>query len=234
MYMPFMLKLSHVVVFGGERGEGLQKTEKLALYADSVTVVPESACNLQSMVFPAGPIKHGSEKLSFLKETHVRVAQQSASRWNIGRFLRGADFVCSDLSSRKLNEQIARLCRKRGIRCNIIDTKDLCDTWFMSMIDTEGLLAAFSSHGNCAYASKTARESLLPAVETQGQISLILTKARNYLKQACPEQSALPILAAIHHDPQFQTLCTNQDWTAAETCALTMAQHRRDNHGQTI
>lgn len=238
MHMPLMMRLQNVVVFGGERGEGLQKTEKLALYADSVLVVPEQAGGEYCIEFPAGPVQHVAEKLTFSKSVTVCVAPRSASRWNIGHYLHGADFVCSDLADRRLNELIWKLCQKRGIRCNIIDTKDLGDVWFMSLVDVPGLLVGISSRGECAYASRAAREDLHEVLENQGRISLVLSQARKAFLEArrdvaargagsigsTPPKGALAMLEALNHHPEFQAGCKTGDWEATLGFALAFAQ----------
>ena len=222
MHMPLMVNLRRVVVFGGERGEGLQKSEKLALYADAVLIVPESRPAAPYIEFPAGPVRFVAEKLAFKQTVQVPLAKQAATRWNIGRHLRGADFVCSDLADRKLNEQISRLCARRGIRCNIIDTKDLGDTWFMSLIDVPGLLTGISSRGECAYAARAAREDLHETLEHQGRISQILSRARAaYLATpgAKPAKGALRMLENLNRHPDFRRLCTHNGWDQAAAFA---------------
>jgi len=163
-----------------------------------------------------------AEKLAFKQTVRVPLAKQAASRWNIGRYLRGADFVCSDLADRTLNERISHLCAKRGIRCNIIDTKDLGDTWFMSLIDVPGLLTGISSRGECAYAARAAREDLHEDLAQQGRISQILSRARAaYLATpgAKPAKGALTMLESLHHNPDFRKLCADSGWDQASVFA---------------
>lgn len=241
MFMPLMVELRRALVFGGERGEGLQKTEKLALFADELLVVPESLPAPAWIDFPAGPIRHGGEALAFAAGRRVAVHPRPAGRRGLGRLLAGVDFVCSDLADAGLNRHIAAQCRRRGIRCNVIDNKELSDVWFMSLIDEPGLLAGLSSRGECAYASKAARLALRPAVARQGRIGRIYSQARAAYLAArgggesaigaagrpggapAGAKSALAMLEGLDARPDFAAALAAGDWDGALALALAHA-----------
>ncbi len=219
--MPFMIQIRKAVVFAGERGEGLQKVEKLSIYADQVLVIPEKHCDYQEILFPAGPIVHGTEILEFSSAKTAKVQAKIANKNNYKQAIKGADFVCSDLLDRKLNQKIFAYCKKKGIRCNVIDTKDLCDTWFMSLIDVPGMLVGISSKGGCAYYSKQSRQELHEQIRARGQMSLALVEVKEFIKQANNKMdgptlglSVIPTLAKVYNDQTFRNFMAreqNQD-----------------------
>ena len=54
VYMPLMIDLRKVVVLGGERGEGLQKVPKFAVFTDRLIVVPEAPYPHDQIILAAG------------------------------------------------------------------------------------------------------------------------------------------------------------------------------------
>ena len=221
MFMPLMVDLKRVILFGGERGEGRQKCEKLACYADELLVVPERPFPQEEIVLDAGPLPHVAERLELSEARRIPVAAEPASSSSIGRFISGATFVVSDLSDRALNEQIASTCRERGILCNVIDTKDLCSVWFMSLIDTPHLVAAISSKGGCAYFAKQTRIELEPEIARREPVAAILTEARALVPKGVDRTA---VLDAIYRDAVFNHMVTAGEWTEARARAATIRE----------
>lgn len=228
-YLPFMLGLQKVIVFAGERGEGLQKVEKLALYAQELVLVPENPpatwastapeapLRGTELVFEPGPVRWVAENLAFTKERRVRVLEHTASwylarPWRIRGLLRGVDYVCSDLLSRPNNEALHRICHKKHIRHTVVDTKDLSDTWFMSLVDSGPLVAGISSRGNCAFYSKKLREEL----EQDFAQRAPLAQALGELRSALPRKNRSTVLEAAWNDPLFRTLARSNPEAAVK------------------
>lgn len=179
MYMPLMIDIRKAVVFAGERGEGLQKVHKLARFADQLLVVPEAADFRDSSIrVEAGLSPLLGEHLVLDQARDIPVHPVPAAALDeeaMRQVIEGADFVSSDLTSRALNESIARICRAAGVRCNIIDTKDLCDTWFMSLAQTPGLVAGLSTKGRAAFAAVEVRKVVQAELDRlEGPVALLL------------------------------------------------------------
>ena len=234
MYMPFMIGLNRVLVFAGERGEGLQKSEKLALFADEVYVIPEIHPreiikdeapydkDTQSFVFKPGPVRWVKEKLIFKKEVLAKVHPVSANTlaknfFKFRKLIKSANYICSDLSDRKLNERIHKICTKLRIRHTIVDTKDLSDTWFMSIIDAGSLLTAISTRGGVAYFARKTREELESLIQERGEMAQILADFRALI----PREKREEALEAIYHDERFRELMNEKKST--EVIAYTKA-----------
>lgn len=162
MYMPLMVDIQRAVVFAGERGEGLQKTQKLALFADDLLVVSEAPPTAHEIVIPAGKPSELNENLVLKAERVIPIHPVSAAEADLDALIAGATFVTSDLTDRSLNERIRDVARRHHVLCNIIDTKDLCDTWFMSLIETDHLIAGLSTKAKATYYVTRLRKALEP------------------------------------------------------------------------
>jgi siroheme synthase (precorrin-2 oxidase/ferrochelatase) len=212
VYMPLMVNLRMVVVLGGERGEGLQKVQKFAVFADRLIVVPEAPYPHDEIVLPAGPQDLLREDLQLPEERRVPVTHEPASSQSIARYCRGATLVCSDLNDRKLNETARSFCEEQNILCNIIDTKDLCNTWLMSLIDTPDFQVALTTKGRCAYYAAKAREELSPVVNKMGRWATVLASLRSLVPQG---RSKMATLDEVYHDPEFCKAMNRSDFDAA-------------------
>ncbi len=232
MYMPLNVDIKKAYIFGGERGEGLQKTQKLGIFADEILVIAEEFRTLDEMfmgngqereiIIPPGYPSELNEKLYLETQRRVPVHPVLARDMDLEGLLQPGPgvFVVSDLQDRKLNERISRLCQSRGILCNIIDTKDLCTVWFMSLIQTPSLSVAISSRGGAAFFSARLREELQPLIEDRDQVSRILTEVRASLPQG---KDRLGVLEKIYKDWKFQRLVKKKKWGEAEERAIFLA-----------
>jgi len=160
--MPLMVDIKKAVVFAGERGEGLQKTQKLAVFADELLVVAETLPSSLEIVIPAGKPSEVNENLVLKTERRVPVHSVAAAEADLDALIAPATFVTSDLVDRALNERIAATAKKHHVLCNIIDTRDLCDTWFMSLIETDHLILGLSSKAKATYYVTRLRRQLEP------------------------------------------------------------------------
>ena len=181
MYMPLMVDIKRAVVFAGERGEGLQKTQKLALFADELLVVCEAVPASSEIFIPAGKPPEVNEQLVLRAERRVPVHGVRAAEADLDALVTGASFVTSDLSDRALNEKLAAVCRKHHVLCNIIDTKDLCDTWFMSLIETDHLIAGLSTKAKATYYVTRLRKELEPRFQNWEKEAAFTASVRELL-----------------------------------------------------
>jgi siroheme synthase (precorrin-2 oxidase/ferrochelatase) len=215
MYMPLMIDIKRALVFGGERGEGLQKAEKLAFFAQEMLVVPEGKNAPEIMVFGPGPGRYVKEKLVFDESVVVPVFPNTADQADLRALIQEASFVTSDLEDRKLNRRIAQICGQLGRPCNIIDDKELCNTWFMSTIHTPTMILGISSQGGCAFYSKQTRLELQEQIEDRSEISRILT----WVRAGLPRESRLQGLEELYSLEEFQRLAGARDWKELEVFA---------------
>jgi len=184
MYMPLMVDIQRAVVFAGERGEGLQKTQKLALFADELLVVSEAAPSSGEIVIPAGKPSEVNENLLLPAERRVPVYPLRAAEADLDALIAGATFVTSDLTDRALNERIVAVAKKHHVLCNIIDTKDLCDTWFMSLIETDHLIVGLSTKAKATYYVTRLRKHLEPKFVRWEKEAAFTAAARELLPKA--------------------------------------------------
>lgn len=203
MYMPFMIDVRRAVVFGVERDEGLQKTEKMAVFADELLVVPESEDAPPEIVLEAGSLNRVPESLSLDERRRVPVADRPASKESIDEFVEGATFLTSDLEDESLNRSIQEACEKRNILCNVIDVKELCDTWLMSVIDEPNMIAEISSKGGCAFYSQRTRIELEKQFQKRSEVSEIFTEMRDHLRE---DQCNLCALTVVYEEDEIQEL----------------------------
>lgn len=226
-YMPLAVDMKNVIVFGGEREEGLQKTEKLAVFADKLLVVPETDEAPDEIVLESGPLNRVPESLSMEERRVIPVASEPASRETIPGYLEGhLSFVTSDLEDRELNEQIAEICRERNILCNIIDQKDLCNTWLLSVIDAPNMMAGISTKGGCAFYSQRTRIELEEELQRRSEISRILTTLRSELRE---QQCTFCVLEIVYQHQPFQDLLEQQQWETALHVARERARRVPDD-----
>lgn len=209
MYMPFMVDVRRAIVFGGEREEGLQKTEKMAVFADDLLVVPESDSAPESIELDEGPLRRVPESLNLEEPRSVPVAPEPARSENLEKYITGATFVTSDLEDPDLNDRIYEICEDKNILCNIIDVKERCNTWFMSVIDVPNMIAGISTKGGCAFYSQRTRIELEEEFEQRSEASRVFTEMRNQLRE---EQCNLCTLTVVYEEAEIQELMEQGSW----------------------
>ena len=226
--MPLMVDVGKVVVFGGERGEGRQKAEKLSCFSDRVLVVPESAGGESELVFGPGQPSLLNEQLRGDEIRRVPVAAEAASLANIGQFVEGCRFVCSDLQDDGLNREIVRQAQQRGILYNVIDNKALCNVWFMSLIDNPSCVVGLSSNGSCAWYARRMREELTPEFARRSREAVIFRELRDLLRERRQPQY-VDVLDRIYSDRRFRRLIRRSRWEKARSRALRIAGSTSDD-----
>lgn len=209
MYMPFMINVQRAVVFGGEREEGLQKTEKMAMFTDELLVVPETDDAPDTIELDAGPLQRVPESLSLDEPRSVPVASEPAESGNLAEYVGNATFVTSDLEDEALNKELYELCRERNVLCNVIDVKEQCDTWFMSVIDVPNMIAGISTKGGCAFYSQRTRLELEKEFQERSEASRVFTEMRGELRD---DQCNLCALSVVYEDEEIQSLMEEGAW----------------------
>ncbi len=202
MYMPIMVDVQRVTVFGGERGEGLQKTQKLALFADEMLVVPEGPVGA-TIELPAGPQSELREKLTLPTPRSIPVHPRRAgdlSDDELRRLIAGRTWVVSDLENRGVNERIYRIAGEEHVLCTVVDTKDLCTVWFMSLVQTEHIKVAISSGAKVSFFAPRMREYLQPLVEARELEASVLAQIRSEHSR----ETRIQVLERLYADPHFR------------------------------
>jgi len=205
MYMPIMVDIQRVTVFGGERGEGLQKTQKLALFADELLVVPETAMTARTIELPAGPQSELREKLPLPAPRSVPVHDKRAGELTDGELrvlIAGRTWVVSDLENRAINERIFRIAGEERVLCTVVDTKDLCSVWFMSLVQTEHIKVGISSGAKVSFFAPRMREYLQPLVERREVEASVLARIRGEHSR----ETRVQVLERLYADPRFRSL----------------------------
>lgn len=227
MYMPFMIDVRRAVVFGGEREEGLQKTEKMAVFADELLVVPETEPAQESIELDAGPLQRVPESLSLDEPRSVPVASEPARSENLDEYITGATFVTSDLDDPDLNDRIYEICQEKNILCNVIDVKDRCNTWFMSVIDVPNMIAGISTKGGCAFYSQRTRIELEEEFKHRSEASRVFTEMRNRLRE---DQCNLCTLTVVYEEEDIQDLMKEEAWEEVLEVGTERALEVPDNY----
>jgi siroheme synthase-like protein len=202
--MPIMVDIQRVTVFGGERGEGLQKTQKLALFADEMLVVPEGHVAAETIELPAGPQSEVREKLPLPTPRSVPVHPQLAEQLSddeLRGLITGRTWVVSDLENRGVNERIFRIANEEHVLCTVVDTKDLCDVWFMSLVQTEHIKVGISSGATVSFFAPRMREYLQPLVEKRELEASVLAQIRS----EHPRETRAKVLERLYADPRFRS-----------------------------
>ena len=213
-----MVNVQRAVVFGGERGEGLQKTQKLALFADELLVVPEAAVATRTLIFPPGKLSELKEKLELSQQREVPVYPFTAAECDLDEVIKGATFIVSDLTDEQLNQRIAKAGERAGVLVNVIDTKPLCNTWFMSLVETPHLLAGISTKGQAAFFSARVRQKLEPWFARQEKEADFWINVRKFLPPG-------PVLGPLNTLQKSWILKLVRRSLGYST-ALRLAQHR--------
>lgn len=227
MYMPFMIDVQRAVVFGGEREEGLQKTEKMAVFADELLVVPETNSAPESIELDAGDLQRVPESLTLDEPRSIPVASEPARAENLEEYITGATFVTSDLEDSDLNDRIYEICQEKNILCNVIDVKERCDTWFMSVIDVPNMLAGISTKGGCAFYSQRTRIELEEEFKHRSEASRVFTEMRNHLRE---DQCNLCALTIVYEEEEIQELMEKEAWDEVLEVGTERALEVPDNY----
>ena len=137
---PIFVDLSkkRVLVVGGGR-VATRTVKSLLRFTENITVV-------------APKVSRELEELH--REGRIRLKR----RRFLSQDLKGTDVVIVAVDNVKLQERIYRLCEKRGILCNSVDSPELCNFIFPSLVVRGELVIGISSSGKVPALSKRIRE----------------------------------------------------------------------------
>ena len=176
-YFPFFLDIEGqkgLIVGGGT--VALRKVEKLLPFSPRLTVAAPEIC-------PELEVISGLELLR---------------RPFSPELLEGARFVIAATDSPVLNQQVAQLCRQRGILVNVVDDQENCTFLFPALVKRGGLCVGVSTGGSSPSAAAWLRgrvEDLLP--ESFEQILDYLYQVRPLVKERLPEESRAAAFSAL-------------------------------------
>lgn len=77
-----------------------------------------------------------------------------------GNPVKGMELVLTATNDRKLNAAVVKACRKEGILVNTADDKSLCDFYFPSVLEKDGVIIGLNSGGKNPGCVKRMREYL--------------------------------------------------------------------------
>lgn len=211
MFMPVIVDIKKAVVFGSDRPEGRQKTEKLSLFADELILVPTHSVDYSSLCIPSGKLQNCAENLVLPNERNIPVISKGwigLSEQEIDDLISSATYVVSDLSDQSANRLIHRKCLDQGILCTVIDNKEFSNTYFASLIHKPPLTVSLSTSGSCAFYARKCREELELEFANRQLAAEVLTDLRAEIPGGKKRKDLLEL---IYADNQFKNALENQN-----------------------
>lgn len=181
MFMPVVVDIKKAVVFGSDRPEGRQKTEKLSLFADELILVPSGPVDYSVLHIRAGKLESCAEDLELPESRSIPVISKGwtgLSNQEIHNLISPATYVVSDLSDETANQMIYEKCRDQRILCTVIDNKTYSNTYFASLIHKPPLTVSLSTSGSCAFYARKCREELEAEFTDRQLAAEVLTELR--------------------------------------------------------
>lgn len=139
-FFPVFIDLSKkkVLVVGGGR-VATRKVKNLLRFTEDITVVAPKVTRELDEIYREGRIR--LKRRRFLAQD-----------------LKEADVVIVAVDNVKLQERIYRLCERRGILCNSVDSPEFCNFLFPSLVIRGDLVIGISSSGKVPALSRRVRE----------------------------------------------------------------------------
>lgn len=156
-YFPFYMDITGKkgVIVGGGR-IALHKIGRLLPFSPQLTVIaPDILPEIENMDVSEPDMPDGIPQLVICEQ---RLFQEED--------LQDAFFVIAATDDEQLNEQVSRLCRRKGIPVNVVDDKEKCTFIFPSIVKRGALTVAVSTEGASPHIAATLRrqvEKTLPA-----------------------------------------------------------------------
>ncbi|MDN3649444.1 siroheme synthase CysG [Reinekea marina] len=98
--------------------------------------------------------------------------------------LDGVKLVIAATEIAELNQQVSQLAKSKGLLINVVDSPELCNVIFPSIVDRSPLVIAITSSGKAPVLARSVRaklESTIPA--SFGHLAQLAAKYRNKVKQ---------------------------------------------------
>ena len=139
-YFPVFVDLSNrkVLVVGGGR-VATRKVKSLLKFTENVTVVaPETTEEIERLA----------------KEGRIKLRKRKF----LSSDLKGVFLVIVAVNKENLQRRIFKLCEKRGILCNAVDSPNWCSFIFPSLVVRDSLVVGITTGGKAPAVSKRVRE----------------------------------------------------------------------------
>jgi siroheme synthase-like protein len=149
-YFPLFMNISDKeILFVGGGKIAARRIDALVPFTQRITVV---APNAASSIF--------------------HLMEEGELSWIIREFeeedLEGRDIVFATTSDPALNEQIAQMCRRRGIPVNVSSDKNLCDFYFPGIVRQGDTLIGITASGKDHAKAKRIRERIQEILTEEG------------------------------------------------------------------
>ncbi len=215
MYMPLMIEIRQVLLLIADEdflpGEAGSKGKASPLVREKLRGFR-----------PFLPKKAGHdlpEGLRLVRQSEVSLTEVGSPDWQA--LLPGAvdgersQLAVSCLPSPQFdawNRSLLAFCRKHGILCNVADQKEFCNTWFMSVAQTDHLLLGVSSKGRCPYYAALLRRELQGLLEQREPEAALLTECRMQLRaDGLSGRRLVEALRELHQSEAFVEAWTKPD-----------------------
>lgn len=130
-YFPMFVDISNwrILVVGGGK-IAARRINTLSHFASDITVIAPSVEDSVRKLRETGKI--------CLEERHFQEQDISEKEW---------DMVLTATDNSQVNEKIVLMCRERNIPVNRSDCKEMCDFYFPSIIESDGVVIGINSGG---------------------------------------------------------------------------------------
>lgn len=136
-----------VVVGGGK--VAARRVNTLLKFADDITVIAPEVTEEIKRAALAGKVRWIEAAFS---------GESGSKLWE------RADFVLAATNDAACNEEIARLCKERGIPVNVSHKKELCDFYFPAVAVKENVVAGITASGQSHSQAREIREKIEKAL----------------------------------------------------------------------
>lgn len=151
-FFPMFVKISdqNVFVIGGGQ-IAARRVATLLRFTKRITLVSkECSLEMQKLLEMNPEICYISRKLDV----------NDLENGGYESLLEGADMVLTATNQRDLNASIVHWCKENGILVNTADDKTLCDFYFPSVVEKDGVLIALNSGGESPSRVKRLRKRI--------------------------------------------------------------------------
>lgn len=133
-----------IVVVGGGK-IALRRVSTLLLFADDITVIaPEITGEIHQMV-DIGEVQW--IPASFVTSSSLFLGDKDEDRKRADEAFSAADIVLALTDDGKCNEEIAYLCKSKGIPVNVSHKKELCDFYFPAIVMDKNVVTGITASG---------------------------------------------------------------------------------------
>lgn len=169
-YFPLFIDLSEkkILIVGGG-AVATRRVSTLFHFANDITVIaPEVTDEIQKAAL-AGKVKWIKERFSYGFDGITKARTSSETRKSAKSILaeeawKSADFVLAATDDADCNEEIARLCKKRGVPVNAAHKKELCDFYFPAVVVEDNVVAGITASGQSHSQARKTREKIEKAL----------------------------------------------------------------------